>query len=398
MMMIAGRWLLMMVVAAGLMSTGCAGAKIRQLRTEKQMLEAEVMQLRQDSSATQEALLAARKRAEGLESGAQENRARAAQLQRELERVEGELSATKLALTGTMDSRAKEFTERISQGLQREQDLKAQIDALEGQVASAELEQVKAEENASETQRQLTALRTQLQEATEARSNAEAELARVREALVALETEKADLSSRLRQAEDLASAAQTQQAEQQAQMAKLTQELETQRGELEKAAQASARHVAPEELEAAAAKARQALAAQISAGAAQVEANAEDGEVRLLLFSDGLFDRGTVILSDGGRATLSGVENFLGTVDYDRLRVAGHTDNVPVANMPYTDNWELAAARAAEVVRWLDNREGVDEETIVAESHSYFRPIASNDSASGRAKNRRVEVVVHLAP
>ena len=77
----------------------------------------------------------------------------------------------------------------------------------------------------------------------------------------------------------------------------------------------------------------------------------------------------------------------------------GNTDNVPVGpelRKLYPTNWELAGARAAEVVRLLADN-GVDPATMRAVSRGPFDPIASNDTAEGRAENRRTEIVLRPA-
>ncbi len=72
------------------------------------------------------------------------------------------------------------------------------------------------------------------------------------------------------------------------------------------------------------------------------------------------------------------------------IAVEGHTDDVPVARR-FPSNWELAAARASSVVRLLIDL-GVEPKRLTAVSRAEFAPIASNDSAEGRAKNRRIEI------
>ncbi|HEX9815165.1 MAG TPA: OmpA family protein, partial [Myxococcota bacterium] len=72
------------------------------------------------------------------------------------------------------------------------------------------------------------------------------------------------------------------------------------------------------------------------------------------------------------------------------IAVEGHTDDVPVARR-YPSNWELAAARASSVVRLMVEL-GVGPERFKVVSRGEFAPIASNETAEGRAKNRRIEI------
>jgi chemotaxis protein MotB len=75
------------------------------------------------------------------------------------------------------------------------------------------------------------------------------------------------------------------------------------------------------------------------------------------------------------------------------IHVEGFTDNVPISNFEYRSNWELSAARAASVVH-LFTRRGIDPQRMAAIGYGEFRPIASNDTPAGRAKNRRVVLVI----
>ena len=75
------------------------------------------------------------------------------------------------------------------------------------------------------------------------------------------------------------------------------------------------------------------------------------------------------------------------------IHVEGFTDNVPINNFEFLSNWELSASRAASVVH-LFTRLGVEPKRLAAIGYGEFRPVASNDTADGRAKNRRVVLVI----
>jgi chemotaxis protein MotB len=75
------------------------------------------------------------------------------------------------------------------------------------------------------------------------------------------------------------------------------------------------------------------------------------------------------------------------------IHVEGFTDNVPINNFEYLSNWELSAARAASVVH-LFTRLGIHPKRLAAIGYGEFRPVASNDTVDGRAKNRRVVLVI----
>jgi chemotaxis protein MotB len=77
-----------------------------------------------------------------------------------------------------------------------------------------------------------------------------------------------------------------------------------------------------------------------------------------------------------------------------RLRIEGHTDNVPIHNLQFSSNWELSTARATEIVRLLMVRDGFDAASLSAAGYAEYHPITSNATPEGRGMNRRVDVVI----
>ena len=76
------------------------------------------------------------------------------------------------------------------------------------------------------------------------------------------------------------------------------------------------------------------------------------------------------------------------------ILVMGHTDNVPLTfGSNYRDNWDLAAARSASVVQQLSRNDTLDPKRMKAISYGETRPVESNDTSQGRAKNRRIEII-----
>ena len=76
-----------------------------------------------------------------------------------------------------------------------------------------------------------------------------------------------------------------------------------------------------------------------------------------------------------------------------RVSVAGHTDNTPINNSQFPSNWELSAARAVNVAKFLILN-GVDPERVSIEGHSAYRPLRANDSSLNKQSNRRVEITL----
>ncbi|MBF0169734.1 MAG: flagellar motor protein MotB [Nitrospinae bacterium] len=82
-----------------------------------------------------------------------------------------------------------------------------------------------------------------------------------------------------------------------------------------------------------------------------------------------------------------------------KLVIEGHTDDLPVDTPRFPSNWELSAARAAEVMRYLTEVKGLDSRRILgAYGYADSRPVVGNISESYRARNRRVEIVVEQTP
>lgn len=76
------------------------------------------------------------------------------------------------------------------------------------------------------------------------------------------------------------------------------------------------------------------------------------------------------------------------------LRLEGHTDNMPISTGQFPSNWELSTARATNALKYLIKHFDVDPDKISATGYGEFRPLASNDTSEGRAKNRRVDLVM----
>ena len=134
---------------------------------------------------------------------------------------------------------------------------------------------------------------------------------------------------------------------------------------------------------------------QIEVAAGQVEVMQVRDGIHLNVSQDLLFGSGGTALGAQGRDLIARVAEQIKD-EAVVISVEGNTDNVPVGPAlrdRYPTNWELAGARAAEVVRLLADN-GVDPAAMRAVSRGPFDPVASNDTAEGRAKNRRTEIVL----
>lgn len=118
-----------------------------------------------------------------------------------------------------------------------------------------------------------------------------------------------------------------------------------------------------------------------------------NGRMVLQLANDVLFDSGKTDLKPAGQQALRELAAVLRTLGGRQLQVAGHTDNVAIQTSRFPSNWELSTARAVTVVRFLIT-ESVDPKALSAAGYGEFDPIAGNDNADGRNKNRRIEITL----
>ncbi len=110
-----------------------------------------------------------------------------------------------------------------------------------------------------------------------------------------------------------------------------------------------------------------------------------------------LFDSGAAVLKPEGEKVLLKVAQILAQYPNRQIQVIGHTDNVPIRGATqwgFADNWELSSGRAVSALRFLQKRAGVDPKRLAAVGYGEFHPLADNATAEGRAKNRRIAVVV----
>ena len=116
--------------------------------------------------------------------------------------------------------------------------------------------------------------------------------------------------------------------------------------------------------------------------------------VKVTLAETLLFPTGVAEVSSNGKVVLKQLADRLKERTSLHVVIAGHTDNVPISAglaVKYPTNWELSSARSINIIHLLVNQ-GVAEKRFESQAFSYMRPVASNDTAEGRAKNRRIEV------
>jgi chemotaxis protein MotB len=128
------------------------------------------------------------------------------------------------------------------------------------------------------------------------------------------------------------------------------------------------------------------------------------GRLKVDMVDKILFESGSAEVSRRGASVLARVGGVLAKIgEKQQLQVSGHTDNQPISRKlrrQFPTNWELSIGRAMNVVRFLQDQAGVPGERLVASGYGEHHPLASNRSNAGRARNRRIEILLtpELAP
>ena len=134
-----------------------------------------------------------------------------------------------------------------------------------------------------------------------------------------------------------------------------------------------------------------ALQQQIDQGLVDVEQR--DDKVFITVGSGGAFPSGTADLSDEAQRILDRIALSAMSPD-SKITVTGHTDDVPISNAQFRDNWDLAAGRASSVVKAIQRTGLIDGDRLSAVSKGEVDPVGDNLTASGREKNRRIEIEI----
>ena len=137
------------------------------------------------------------------------------------------------------------------------------------------------------------------------------------------------------------------------------------------------------------------FASEIKQGIISIE---RDGNLQRFMFSDRiLFKTAEAELQPLGRLTLITVGKLLQnhkTGFYQSIQIEGHTDDVPIVTPQFPSNWELSSARAIAVLRLFVDEISINPETLTATGYGECHPVVPNTTIHGRAKNRRIEIVL----
>ncbi len=137
------------------------------------------------------------------------------------------------------------------------------------------------------------------------------------------------------------------------------------------------------------------MKAEIAKG--EIRLSQAGGRLKVDMVDKVLFESGEADVTKRGAEVLSRVGAVLARIEEKQIQVSGHTDDAPISARlvgKFPTNWELSAARATNVVRFLQEKAGLPPQRLVAAGYGPYQPVASNASPSGRARNRRIEILL----
>lgn len=106
-----------------------------------------------------------------------------------------------------------------------------------------------------------------------------------------------------------------------------------------------------------------------------------------------LFNSGEAVLNDNAKIVLHQIGQVLSELP-NEIRIEGHSDNIPISTSLFPSNWHLSLARATNTAYFLLNEDGITPDKISIAGFADYEPITTNESEAGRAKNRRVDIVI----
>lgn len=124
-----------------------------------------------------------------------------------------------------------------------------------------------------------------------------------------------------------------------------------------------------------------------------IEVNRDERGVVITVADKFFFESGSAGLRENSREVLDKIASAL-LNHPNMIRIEGHTDNVPIHSRAFPSNWELSSSRAINVVKYFIENHKIKPDRISAIGYAENRPVASNDTPDGRAKNRRVDIVL----
>ncbi|MBM7856126.1 chemotaxis protein MotB [Desulfohalotomaculum tongense] len=126
----------------------------------------------------------------------------------------------------------------------------------------------------------------------------------------------------------------------------------------------------------------------------ELQTNLYNDSLVITIRDEAFFDSGSAVVKPKAKKTITSIARILEQYPQYEVVVSGHTDNVPINNKEFESNWDLSSKRALNCMKILLQNKNLDPYRFSAIGYGEYRPIASNETAAGRAKNRRVEVSI----
>ncbi|MCF8254394.1 MAG: OmpA family protein [Bacteroidia bacterium] len=134
--------------------------------------------------------------------------------------------------------------------------------------------------------------------------------------------------------------------------------------------------------------------ALLSFNSDEISVEMKNGKVYVSMTDKLLFKSGSADVEEKGKDAIKKLADVLNKNGDVGIMIEGHTDNIPIKTAQFQDNWSLSVARSTNIVRLLDETYKVDATRLTASGRGEYMPKASNETAEGRAKNRRTEIIL----
>jgi len=138
---------------------------------------------------------------------------------------------------------------------------------------------------------------------------------------------------------------------------------------------------------------RDELASMVSGSKGGIEIRRDGRGVVISVKDRFLFESGQAKLIEDARPLVDSIASAIQHF-HNMVRIEGHTDNVPIGNSQFPSNWELSSQRAINIAKYFIDRHKINPGRISTTGYAEFRPVSPNDTADGRTKNRRVDIVI----
>ena len=134
--------------------------------------------------------------------------------------------------------------------------------------------------------------------------------------------------------------------------------------------------------------------ALLSFNSDEITVEMKNGKVYVSMTDKLLFRSGSADVEDKGKDAIKKLAEVLNKNTDVGIMIEGHTDNIPIKTAQFKDNWDLSVGRSTNIVRLLDETYKVDAKRLTAAGRGEYLPKASNETAEGRTKNRRTEIIL----